>query len=504
MKEIYEKLISQLPPLIDITETFCPEDVFDDNERANLVESCATLITDYIEENPLVFSKPDYANIIREEVIELMEQTIIPCTSVIETEELSLIYQMASYIVFSTIAPRRSYKNTFVRKLKPNIQVIKEKLENIRNRPQSEQCTPQWYIDRWNRLSGSNAWKAFGTKAQVNSLILEKCKPIDVNKYRNVNIDSPLHHGKRFEPVSTQYYEYIYGAKVDEFGCVPHSEHNFLGASPDGIVVNEDCPRFGRMLEIKNVTTRKINGVPKEDYWIQMQIQMEVCNLNECDFLETEIYSYPSYDDFVADGSFQKSANNKYKGVISQYIIDGQPYYEYAPFQCNQEEFDKWEEEICEKHSEHTWITNIYYRIDKISCVLVLRNKKWMKSAINVLRDVWEQIIYDRENGYEHRQPKSRQTIPNKSKPSNCVINVTKLLDNDTNDANDTNDTSNTNTVETTETTETTTNTKTAKTTKMRVWDAFPPKTTKIKTTNKQIPKKRKTSEIQPTLVVDI
>ena len=119
-----------------------------------------------------------------------------------------------------------------------------------------------------------------------------------------------------------------------------------------------------------------------------------------------------------------------------------------------------------------------------------------MKSAINVLRDVWEQIIYDRENGYEHRQPKSRQSISNKSKPSNCVINVTKLSDNDTND---TNDTSNANTIETTETT-TTTNTKT---TKMRVWDAFPPKTAKT-TTNKQIPKKRKTSEIQPTLVVDI
>ena len=40
----------------------------------------------------------------------------------------------------------------------------------------------------------------------------------------------------------------------------------------------------------------------------------------------------------------------------------------------NQEEFDKWEEEICEKHSEHA-DTNIYCRIDKISCVLVLRNK---------------------------------------------------------------------------------------------------------------------------------
>ena len=101
MKEIYEKLISQLPPLIDITETFCPEDVFDDNERANLVESCATLITDYIEENPLVFSKPDYANIIREEVIELMEQTIIPCTSVMKPKNFRFLPNGFIYCVFN-------------------------------------------------------------------------------------------------------------------------------------------------------------------------------------------------------------------------------------------------------------------------------------------------------------------------------------------------------------------------------------------------------------------
>jgi hypothetical protein len=273
---------------------------------------------------------------------------------------------------------------------------------------------------------------------------LEKCKPIETDKFQSVNTESSLHHGKRFEPVSTQYYEYAYGAKVGEFGCVPHKEHSFLGASPDGIVVNKGCPRYGRMLEIKNVTTRKINGIPKEDYWIQMQLQMEVCDLNECDFLETEIHTYQSLTDFEADGTFQKSSNGKYKGVIAQYQVDGKPFYEYAPFQCTQEEFDKWEEEICEQHANHTWISNIYYRIDTISCVLVLRNKAWMKAATDVLRDIWAQVLYDRENGYEHRKPKSKGATTKKSvtgsnathQKTNCVINVMKLQDDNEADTN--------------------------------------------------------------------
>ena len=32
---------------------------------------------------------------------------------------------------------------------------------------------------------------------------------------------------------------------------------------------------------------------------IQMQIQMEVCELNRCDFLETRFIEYDSYDEFI-------------------------------------------------------------------------------------------------------------------------------------------------------------------------------------------------------------
>lgn len=400
----------ELPELENILDMFDVEDALDWNERSQLAETCSYLICDFIKENPLIFSDPAYKHTIKESVMSLLQETISPACGPLADEEMDLIFQMASYSVFTQFVPRRSYRKTFVRKqmTDKHRDKITAKLDSIRNRPQAEQCTEQWYIDRWNRLSGSNAWKAFSSQSQVNSLIYEKCKPLNTAKYKSVNVDSPLHHGKRFEQVSTMLYEYLYQTKVEEFGCVPHDTHEFLGASPDGIVVNCDNPRYGRMLEIKNVTSRKITGVPKEDYWVQIQIQMEVCNLNECDFLETEIFTYESYDDFAKDGTFQKSANDKYKGIIMFFLVDGTPYYEYAPFQCSEDEYETWQEEMMVKHKEHTWNCNIYYRIDTISCVLVLRNKIWAEAAIERLREIWQIIIHERQHGYEHRMPKQR------------------------------------------------------------------------------------------------
>ena len=44
-----------------------------------------------------------------------------------------------------------------------------------------------------------------------------------------------------------------------------------LGASPDGINTDKTSQLYGRMLEIKNIVNREINGIPKSEYWIQMQ-----------------------------------------------------------------------------------------------------------------------------------------------------------------------------------------------------------------------------------------
>ena len=58
------------------------------------------------------------------------------------------------------------------------------------------------------------------------------------------------------------------------------------------------------------------------------------------------------------------------------------------------------------KNENLTWVKNIYWRLDEISCVLVLRNKEWFQAAITEIGDVWDIIEKERVEGYEHRAPK--------------------------------------------------------------------------------------------------
>ena len=122
----------------------------------------------------------------------------------------------------------------------------------MKNIKQPDQRTDEWYLFRNSTLTASNIYKIFGSEYSQNQLIIEKCEPIDINKFKNTNLNSPMHWGQKYEPVSILYYEYINNTKVDEFGCIPHKKYSFLAASPDGIVCDENSNIYGRMLEIKN------------------------------------------------------------------------------------------------------------------------------------------------------------------------------------------------------------------------------------------------------------
>lgn len=139
-----------------------------------------------------------------------------------------------------------------------------------------------------------------------------------------------------------------------------------------------------------------------------MQIQMEVCNLNECDFLETRFIEYPDEDAFNNDGTFSRTNTHELKGIIIYFTINEKPFYEYAPLEISEKKFESWQSKIMEKHKDATWIKNIYWRLDEFSCVLVLRNKLWFKHALPEIEKVWNIIQVEKENGYEHRAPKKR------------------------------------------------------------------------------------------------
>ena len=107
-------------------------------------------------------------------------------------------------------------------------------------------------------------------------------------------------HGVKYEDVAISIYEKRNRVNVKEYGCIPHPTIPFLGASPDGICYydSENKEYIGRMLEIKCPKSRKLNGFVPEYYLAQVQGQLEVCDLEYCDFLECNIEEVSEQDFF--------------------------------------------------------------------------------------------------------------------------------------------------------------------------------------------------------------
>jgi putative phage-type endonuclease len=300
-------------------------------------------------------------------------------------------------------------------------------IEYLRTRPQPPQRTDAWYKFRHNLITASNAYKAFETQSSINQLIYEKCQPLktaDTDSFSYVNVKSPFHWGQKYEPMSVLLYEDRFKTTIEDFGCIQHDKHSCLGASPDGINVDALSPLYGRMLEIKNVVSREITGIPKTEYATQMQLQMEVCNLDVCDFLETKFIEFGSETDFYNDVS------DKTKGVIVYFVRDAKPFYAYKPLNIvSRSDIELWEQETMEKHKNLVWIQNIYWRLDVFSCILVKRDKVWFESHIEHLEKVWKIIEEERVTGFSHRAPNKRiikASIIQNASVGTCLLKIIK------------------------------------------------------------------------------
>jgi putative phage-type endonuclease len=321
----------------------------------------------------------------------------------------------------------------------PDYEYVTKQLKKLRKIPQPVQRTNEWYEFRHNLITASNAYKAFESESVKNQLIYDKCQPLnlsvglddlddDLKEIVMVNTNSTLHWGQKYEPLSVKIYEDMYETSIEDFGCIRHEKYTFLGASPDGINIDIKSPRYGRMLEIKNIVNREIDGIPKKEYWIQMQMQMEVWGLNECDFLETKFSEYTDYaafkEDTVADlfedddgvefANVCLSKDEKQKGQIMYFHTkEGKPHYVYKPLDyTHPDDIQKWEEGVLATFQspqyDYTFMKYIYWKLDYMSCVLVPRNRQWFEANIGDLEAIWATIKRERVTGYDHRAPNKK------------------------------------------------------------------------------------------------
>jgi putative phage-type endonuclease len=384
-------------------------------------------IEEYLYNEIINISSPQFYDELIEDITNVFHDYWVDCGICDEDDydEVTNIVEnlLDVYLDFSKI-PRRSLPyQCILEKANKNIDELSRQIENLKQLPQPKQKTKEWYEFRYNLITASNIWKALSSESQRNSLIYEKCKPFNVFQSNNsmTNTESAFHWGIKYEPLTIMIYEHMYQTKIDDFGCIQHPENDFIGASPDGINIDlSNKERFGRMLEIKNIVNREITGIPKEEYWVQTQVQMETCNLDECDFVETRFKEYSSEEEFYSD------IDREYKGLILYFVVNttnmstqeisenltnvNAPVYKYMPVDvsCDKETIEQWVQ--CEKmnNPDLTLFKRNYWYLDEISCVLIQRNKYWFEAALPLMCDTWTTILKERTDGYEHRASKKR------------------------------------------------------------------------------------------------
>ena len=265
-----------------------------------------------------------------------------------------------------------------------SITTYQKQLQVLMNLPKIQQKTDAWYKAREGMISASDFAQAlgkgkFGTQ---NQLIQKKCTPVDESAF---SLTNPFFKwGNMFESVAIEIYSRINKVNVHEFGLLKHPVHDFFGASPDGI------SNLGIMVEIKCPMKRKIDGDIPTQYYYQIQGQLDVCGLEECDYFECEfikvrdIHEYKkNFDDY------------EFKGVIAE---QADCHFIYGPMNTT---YERIEEFVNSNRTNNNKI--ILWALKKYNMKRVFRDGVFLNEKLREVGRIWNKILFYRKEENKER-----------------------------------------------------------------------------------------------------
>lgn len=304
-----------------------------------------------------------------------------------------------------------------------------ERICQVKQLPQAEQKSEKWLQQRSECLTATAIAIVLDEDPYKYpaELLIDKCgKGAPFEENENV------HHGKKYEQIGNMYYSFRNNVNVGEYGLLQNDKYKFIGASPDGICEkntgeNKLTKLVGRLLEIKFPRLRRINTEGDLDgdicphyYYVQVQTQLFVTQLDECDFLQCQMEEYDSWEDFLQDSnksipSLSKKTNLE-KGCLVQLfprkmVGVGDPKqclyhskYIYPPkLHMGPAEIEKWVGDEVLTFNKSEWFKDyvidriIYWRLAKIACHLIKVDKPWFQSKIPMLKQFWNYVLFYRK-----------------------------------------------------------------------------------------------------------
>jgi putative phage-type endonuclease len=167
-----------------------------------------------------------------------------------------------------------------------------DKIEKLLKIPQYEQRSQEWFKQRENKLTSSDAATALGINPYQKSheVLFKKCGH-DLNPF--VENVATL-HGQKYEDEAIKKYCKITGQVNYNYGLIAHEDvynnkdYYWLAGSPDGIAISTTEPNAKPiLLEVKCPYRRVIKHGQIPDYYLpQVQLNMFICDLEIADFIE--------------------------------------------------------------------------------------------------------------------------------------------------------------------------------------------------------------------------
>lgn len=264
------------------------------------------------------------------------------------------------------------------------------KVKAIQETPQIPQRSEEWFRHYSEVLTASEFSALFSQNKKRRDLVASKAFPATTlpASFRMAcptEEMSALSWGIRFEPVVKQLLEKKDGWSIWESGRLTHPTNPQLAASPDGLVATATNPKhIGRLIEIKCPYSRTIGKEIPSEYWVQMQIQMEVADVDECEYIEVELVSKRANQSEPLDLSGTTFQGCVY--LFKQTVKDGEPFeykYVYGPIGS---------EEIPDAPEGFECLEIIPWGLKAWHRKLVHRDRVWYQSTLPWQRAFWQDV----------------------------------------------------------------------------------------------------------------
>ncbi len=175
-----------------------------------------------------------------------------------------------------------------------NRQATLEFISSLKGQKQTAQRTTAWYEQGKKILTASEIYSLFRAPRARAQMVFSKVET-NYRMSQNTAVTSDkmtaFDWGIRFEPVVKQIFEHRHQCQIEELGRIMHPTDPRVAASPDGLITEGPDHLLGHLIEIKAPVTREIGqGIPDE-YYAQMQTQLEVTGARACEYIEMKFNS---------------------------------------------------------------------------------------------------------------------------------------------------------------------------------------------------------------------